>query len=165
MSIPNGNSSSNTPERDNDKGIENDGSRGNDDNGSNNNSTYKDDSSHLPSPVVEELPGGKERDKVQLLPTLESKKSGAESAEGGAETVLLPSVRCGIEMALVHLVARASGVPIGVAVSAASGLPCRGSILINGLAARGEKALPAGGNTVSFIPLFFRLLFEFTVAY
>ncbi len=38
----------------------------------------------------------------------------------------------------MHLAARAAGVSIGVAIGAASGLPCRGSIEINGLAARGE---------------------------
>lgn len=60
-----------------------------------------------------------------------------------ALTDLLPSVRCGIEMALVHLVARAAGVSIAVAMSSASGLPCRGSIEINGLAARGERLAEA----------------------
>lgn len=52
---------------------------------------------------------------------------------------LLPSVRCGIEMAVVHLVARAAGVSVGAAMSSASGLPCGGSIKINGLATRGER--------------------------
>lgn len=61
--------------------------------------------------------------------------------------LLLPSVRSGIEMALVHLVARASGMALGVAVSAETGLACRGSIEINALAARAER-LAIGQVTV-----------------
>lgn len=67
--------------------------------------------------------------------------TGAVKPGGNVETTptLHPSVRCGIEMALVHLVARASGMSIGVAFSAASGFPCLGEIAINGLTARGER--------------------------
>lgn len=70
----------------------------------------------------------------------ESQSTPEGTARGTRQGVaaLLPSVRCGIEMALLHLLAGASGVPIAVAVSAALGLPCRGAIEINGLAARGE---------------------------
>ena len=64
--------------------------------------------------------------------------SGTGRVTRGGTSTLLPSVRCGIEMALIHLLARTSGMSIGGALSAASGLPCRGTIEINGLSARGE---------------------------
>ncbi|CAN0099168.1 unnamed protein product [Scytosiphon promiscuus] len=69
--------------------------------------------------------------------------TGAEMPQISAYTTptrptLLPSVRCGIEMALVHLAARGAGVSIGAAISTMSGLPCRGAIEVNSLAARGE---------------------------
>ena len=76
-----------------------------------------------------------------------SRTQTSTSASMSTSTTLLPSVRCGIEMALVHLVARAAGISIGAAISSASGLPCRSSIEINGLAARGER-LTARGREV-----------------
>lgn len=69
-----------------------------------------------------------------------SKAAEAATVEEGAEVTLLPSVHCGLEMAVVHLVARGLGVSIGAAVSVASGSPCRGSIEINGLQTREEGA-------------------------
>lgn len=51
---------------------------------------------------------------------------------------LLPSVRCGLEMALVHLVSRSAGVGLAPALSAAAGLACEGAVRINGLATREE---------------------------
>ena len=53
----------------------------------------------------------------------------------GLLSTLLPSVRCGVEMA--------SGTAIGPALSVASGLPARSSIDVNGLAVRG-KGLTGG---------------------
>ncbi|CAM9240080.1 unnamed protein product [Ectocarpus sp. 6 AP-2014] len=70
----------------------------------------------------------------------------ATSTTRSSPSRLLPTVRCGIEMAVVHLVARAAGVSVGAAVSAASGLPCRGAVEINGLATRGE-GVATGGST------------------
>ena len=97
----------------------------------------------------------REGDKIDLDSI--SNASGADHEGGGARpplsrlaagtafaasndflSTLLPSVRCGIEMALVHLVARASGTGIGPALGTAAGLSARNSIEINGLATRGE---------------------------
>lgn len=62
-------------------------------------------------------------------------------SEAAAEITLLPTVRCGLGMAVVHLVARGLGMAIGTAMSVASGLPCRGAIEINGLQTREQSAL------------------------
>lgn len=54
-------------------------------------------------------------------------------------TQLLPSVRAGFEMALLHLVARTAKSPhLGVEISAAHGLSCRAAVGINALVAREE---------------------------
>lgn len=104
----------------------------------------------LSGTAEESVPGGDARvASTTTSSTTTAELGGAADAEASQSTTrptpatpatasLLPSVRCGIEMALVHLAARAAGVSIGAAMSALSGLPCRGDIEINSLAARGE---------------------------
>lgn len=53
---------------------------------------------------------------------------------------LMPSVRCGLEMALVHLLAGATSMSIGTALSTGSGLPYRAFVEINTLSTRTETS-------------------------
>lgn len=91
---------------------------------------------------------------IGVVPGAEDYDSPPWTSKAGEEVLLsslLPSVRCGIEMALLHLVARASGRAVGPVLSAACGLPARGSIEINGLATRGEEGLSSGRQVRAFL--------------
>jgi len=63
---------------------------------------------------------------------------------------LLPSVRAGLEMAILHLLGRTSGAPhLGAAAAAALGFSCSSAIGVNALVAREEDlSESSGGATV-----------------
>lgn len=79
------------------------------------------------------------------IPLLSASPTLCFNCHAAKSQVLLPCVEAGLEMALLHVTAKASGTAIGVAMSKASGdLPCRGTIEINALSTRNESRTPTG---------------------